>query len=412
MANGSKKSSSWAAAAAAAAENVRQRRVGLQTPSPKKSSTIKSTKVLGTLAKNQINPPPVAGRVGNNTTTGNAPSKEDIDKSKSLRKPVPFCWFNFDQSGMMLVSATYFCLLFSGIGATYCVIIPCFAGSNRLFPSLPLSPIGLFVIFTYLSTLILSFTSHIRTQLTQPGLIPIDWEPPKEAQSEMRWCRRCNHWKPDRAHHCRVCDRCIFRMDHYCPWVNNCVGFNNQRMFILFLIYIALLSIMSLLLLVYEVFFYFTSTAWETNIESAVDPTANILLWQRYVFSTNLSIFVSIGLAGMSGFFLFFVSDFLFEQVESIDTNATLVETYQAKRGRRIGLMPQLKEVMGQQPYWWWYPMPNPNEADFMEPVFADEAPMPQGEMDEDEAGVVPTDESSSYEDDYSEEEEDNRKDK
>ncbi|EEY55827.1 uncharacterized protein PITG_20533 [Phytophthora infestans T30-4] len=34
---------------------------------------------------------------------------------------------------------------------------------------------------------------------------------------------------PRRAHHCRECRRCVYEMDHHCPWINNCVGYYNYR---------------------------------------------------------------------------------------------------------------------------------------------------------------------------------------
>ena len=32
------------------------------------------------------------------------------------------------------------------------------------------------------------------------------------------WCSKCLNWKPDRTHHCREVDRCVRKMDHFCPW--------------------------------------------------------------------------------------------------------------------------------------------------------------------------------------------------
>ncbi|CAM9338651.1 unnamed protein product, partial [Lampetra planeri] len=34
----------------------------------------------------------------------------------------------------------------------------------------------------------------------------------------VRFCERCQLLKPDRCHHCSVCDKCILKMDHHCPW--------------------------------------------------------------------------------------------------------------------------------------------------------------------------------------------------
>lgn len=56
-------------------------------------------------------------------------------------------------------------------------------------------------------------------------------------------CHRCNEIKPARAHHCAVCDRCVFQMDHHCPWVNNCLGLDNLRYFLLFILYLFLGSV-------------------------------------------------------------------------------------------------------------------------------------------------------------------------
>jgi len=53
-------------------------------------------------------------------------------------------------------------------------------------------------------------------------------------------CDRCDDIKPARTHHCAICDQCVFQMDHHCPWVNNCLGLENYRYFLLFILYMFL----------------------------------------------------------------------------------------------------------------------------------------------------------------------------
>lgn len=55
--------------------------------------------------------------------------------------------------------------------------------------------------------------------------------------SSSTYCRKCSNYRPPRAHHCSMCDRCILRMDHHCLWIGNCVGLRNHRYFIQFLGY-------------------------------------------------------------------------------------------------------------------------------------------------------------------------------
>ncbi|CAO3626667.1 unnamed protein product [Mucor hiemalis] len=65
---------------------------------------------------------------------------------------------------------------------------------------------------------------------------------PNSILGSVKWCKTCQIWKPNRTHHCRVCDSCVLKMDHHCPWVNGCVGLLNYRYYIQFLFYVTLLG--------------------------------------------------------------------------------------------------------------------------------------------------------------------------
>ncbi|XP_029933072.1 palmitoyltransferase ZDHHC16B isoform X2 [Myripristis murdjan] len=71
---------------------------------------------------------------------------------------------------------------------------------------------------------------------TSPG------HPPKDRADlpSVSICKKCIVPKPPRTHHCSICDTCILKMDHHCPWLNNCVGHFNHRYFFSFCLYMML----------------------------------------------------------------------------------------------------------------------------------------------------------------------------
>jgi palmitoyltransferase len=71
---------------------------------------------------------------------------------------------------------------------------------------------------------VLAFLSHVKTMITDPGSVPKgnltdDYlqrlEKERTAGVALYKCHKCASVKPERAHHCSVCDRCIRRMDHH-----------------------------------------------------------------------------------------------------------------------------------------------------------------------------------------------------
>ena len=63
---------------------------------------------------------------------------------------------------------------------------------------------------------------------------------PPSSVAKSRFCKSCKIYKPLRTHHCHICNRCVLKMDHHCPWIGNCVGFANHRAFVLFLLWITI----------------------------------------------------------------------------------------------------------------------------------------------------------------------------
>lgn len=117
-------------------------------------------------------------------------------------------------------------------------------------------PVYLGMLYALLVTMALA--CHAKTSLTDPGSVPVTAIPSERqrmTKDSHSMCGQCQTFKPPGSHHCRICNRCISRMDHHCPWMNNCVGAGNLKHFLLFLIYTWTSSTYALALFGWNYFF-------------------------------------------------------------------------------------------------------------------------------------------------------------
>ena len=142
-------------------------------------------------------------------------------------------WWIHDNSGYLFSAMTYF-LIFSEAFCAYKLGIEPLAYENYINLSLHL--------YCLLFLVTLTIWSHISCMTTCPTSF-------SSVPGPTKLCEKCKKQCSIQAHHCSVCKVCIIRMQHHCPWVNNCIGLYNMKSYILFLLYTLLISCYSLCIL-------------------------------------------------------------------------------------------------------------------------------------------------------------------
>ncbi|KAJ2001135.1 palmitoyltransferase for Vac8p [Coemansia thaxteri] len=166
-----------------------------------------------------------------------------------------------------------------------------------------------------------------------------------------RYCHKCNGPKPDRTHHCSICGVCVLKMDHHCPWLNNCVGFRTQKAFVLFLVYGALYCT---LLAATSALFYLYSLL-NMSDDTELDLNLLIMIVLCIAFALSLMMF-----AGYSIYLLLTNTT----TIESYEENNYRVQASQRSNGSRskyvnlfdMGYKRNFTQVFGSVWYTWLVP--------------------------------------------------------
>ncbi|NWI95657.1 ZDH12 palmitoyltransferase, partial [Pitta sordida] len=102
-----------------------------------------------------------------------------------------------------------------------------------------LQPLG------FVSLVLCSVLMYFKVSLMDPGFVKPEEEvkaeeaegrglvvPQVPGDIKLRRCGYCLVKQPLRARHCQLCQHCVRRYDHHCPWLENCVGERNHPLFI------------------------------------------------------------------------------------------------------------------------------------------------------------------------------------
>ncbi|MFQ6669710.1 hypothetical protein Gotur_034847 [Gossypium turneri] len=193
--------------------------------------------------------------------------------------------------------------------------------------------------------------------LTDSGTVPPNWKPasdeeggdvdllnesefdglqPDLSSQRIRYCWKCNQFKPPRCHHC---GRCVLKMDHHCVWVVNCVGALNYKYFLLFLFY----TFLETSLVTLALFSHFLAFFSDEEIPGTTATLATTFL----SFVLNLAFALS-------------VFGFLIMHVSLVSANTTTIEAYEKKTTPKwrydLGRKKNFEQVFGTDKRYWFIP--------------------------------------------------------
>ncbi|XP_077204934.1 palmitoyltransferase ZDHHC14 isoform X4 [Paroedura picta] len=210
--------------------------------------------------------------------------------------------------------------------------------SDQITPAIP--AVGAVLFFFVMGTL-------LRTSFSDPGVLPratpdeaadlerqIDiangsssggYRPPPRTKEvvingqtvKLKYCFTCKIFRPPRASHCSLCDNCVERFDHHCPWVGNCVGKRNYRFFYMFILSLSFLTVFIFAFVITHVIHRSQNAGFLSALK---DSPASVLEAVVCFFSVW-------SIVGLSGFHTYLISS-------NQTTNEDIKGSWSSKRGK------------------------------------------------------------------------------